>query len=103
MLPARYDDDDDGSLWSRRIDSKVHKLDGSPHGVVFQLLEKRGQKDVCPARKILRKREFGGLSLPLICMRKSSGQNGTNAEQKYEVLSATILLLLVLLTVGLLV
>ena len=95
--------------WSRRIDSKVHKLDGSPHGVVILLLEERGEKDVRPVRKILRKRKFRGISLPLICPGKSFGQNGTNhphwvkicdnhngqinlhAKQRYEILSATLL------------
>ena len=27
-----------GSLWSRRVDSKVHKLDGFPHGLMVLLL-----------------------------------------------------------------
>ena len=66
------------------------------------------RKYVRPARKILRKIKFVGLSLPLICPGKSSGQNETNhphwvkicdnhndqmklrAKQRYEVLSATI-------------
>ena len=27
-----------GSLWSRKVDSKIHKLDGFPHGVMVLLL-----------------------------------------------------------------
>ena len=29
-----------GNLWSRRVDSKVHELDGSPHGVVILLIRR---------------------------------------------------------------
>ena len=93
------------SLWSRRVDSTVHKLDGFPHGVMFLLLW-RDRKYVRPARKILRKRGFDELSPFLCSLEKWSRQNRTShphwvkicddhngqinlrAKQKYKVLSA---------------
>ena len=90
------------------LDTKVHKLDGSPHSDVILLIGRQGRRNVCPARKILRKRKFGTLSLPLNCLGKWPGQNGISnphwvkicddhngqinlrAKQKYEVLPATV-------------
>ena len=61
-----------GRLWSRRVDSKVHKLDGFPHGVMV-LLWREDRKYVHSDRKILRKRKFGGLS-PLFYVARKNGR-----------------------------
>ena len=45
-----------GTPWSRRVNSRVHELDGSPHGVWYCCLEGSRQKYVRPARKMLRER-----------------------------------------------
>ena len=57
------------------LDSKVHKLDGSPHSDVILLPGRQDRRNICPAQKILRKRKFGALSPPLNCPGKWPRQN----------------------------
>ena len=65
-----------GNPWSKRIDSRGHKLDGFAHGVVMLLL--KGERTVITSvlfKKVLRKRVFGSYSLIWCCPEKWSGLN----------------------------
>ena len=95
-----------GNLWSRKVDSKVHELDSSPHGVVILLLWKKWIESM----SVLLKRFCGRESLAgfhhfYVVWEKWSGQNRIShwmkicddhnsqidlrSKQKYKVLSAT--------------
>ena len=65
--------------WTRRF---------YPHGGKLLLINS-GQKYVRPARKILRKREFGGLSPNPICPGKSSGPNGIRHPHRVKIYDVT--------------
>ena len=98
-----------GNLWSWMVDSRVHELDGFPHGVMVLLL----WRERTESTSILLERFWGRESLAgfhhfYVALEKWSGQNRINhphwvkicddhngqinlrAKQKYEVLFAIL-------------
>ena len=97
-----------GNLWSRRVDSRVHKLDGFPHGVMVLLLwRERAESTSVLLERFWWRESLAGFHHFYVSWEKWSEQNrishshwvkicddhndqiNLRAKQKYEVLSAT--------------
>ena len=71
------------------LDTKVHKLDGSPHGDAICYWREREDMSVL-LKRYLRKRKFRALSPPLYCLGHFPGQNGISHPHWMKICDETI-------------